>query len=300
MVTMATCPTEHSNVSLTFGIILSLGTIISFIPQYYKIITNGNVKGISHWTQGLNNISSFCAFFGAFMLDYYLFKCCYSNGGCGYLLIPFIQLFMNWICPLINYLIYMNYFKAKNTKEIYKVYGFFAFYVIIFLICSTLTSIVLTAKWYSWQSHATIFGNILNVLSTVVTAFVWIPQILETYRSKDVGSLSLISLGIQTPGSFTIFIYQVAITKSSWYIGIPYLVASIFQGIVLSLGIMYRKRRQSQLKRVYAYYNEDNVDMEFVSDNDMDEDAELITTSDTVHQVYQAYDTLSFNDTNIQ
>lgn len=263
------CPTDYSNTNLVIGIVLVIGTTISYIPQYYKIIINKNVEGISHWTQGLNNISAFCAFFGSFMLDYYVFRCCKLNGKCEYLLMPIIQVLFNWICPLINYIIYIKYFKAHNKKHKYKVYGFFWFYVIIFLICFTLTSIVLSAKWYSWQSHAQLFGKILNILSTIVTAFVWIPQIYETYKSKQIGSLSLLSLAIRTPGSFIIFIYQVILSKSSWYIGIPYLVTSIFQLIVLIMGFVYERKNK---KKSINIYNTDFI-------NDGEEDAILIETA---------------------
>jgi len=269
---MSTCPAEHSNTNLVIGILLISGSIISFIPQYYKIITRKSVSGISHWTQGLTNMSSFCAFFGSFMLDYYLFSCCKDNGGCGYLMMPFIQLLFSWLCPFINYLIYMKYFKSTNISKRRAVYGFFIFYVIVFLISFALTCIVLAARWYSWQNHAILFGNILNILSAIITAFVWIPQIIETYKTKDIGALSLISLAIQTPGSFIIFIFQVFLAKSSWYIGIPYLVTSIFQLVVLVMGIIYNKRNKKKQVLTHEHYNNqvyvDYLDSYYIDSND--------------------------------
>ena len=235
---MVTCPKPHEAANLAFGILIILGTIISFLPQYYKIIKHKSITGINHWTQGLNNISAFCAFFGSFMLDYYLFKCC-KNGNCGNILLPMIQLLFSWACPLINYIIFIRYFTTDNTKEKYKVYGFFSFYVIVFLLCVSLTSVVLVAKWTSWEAHATLFGKILNIVSVCITAFVWLPQIIEIYKSKTVGSLSLISLSIQAPGSLIVFIYQFVANKSSWFIGLPYLVTCALQTGTLGLGYWY-------------------------------------------------------------
>lgn len=279
---MSECPSNHSDANLSFGILLILGSVISFIPQYYKIIKTKSVEGISHWSQGLNNMSSFCAFFGAFMLDYHLFRCCKENGACGYILLPFIQLFFNWLCPLINYLIYIKYFVGKDMYETRNVYRFFGFYVVVFLISFTMTTIVLAANWYSWQEHAILFGAILNMTSTIVTSFVWIPQIIKTYQDKGIGSLSLLSLAIQAPGSFLIFIFQVVLSKSSWYIGFPYLVSSLFQTIILIMGFVYERTKKHHRTIYSAYYDKRMIlknpfDLDD-DDNDV-EDAQLLDLS---------------------
>jgi len=268
----------QSDTGLAVGIILSLGSIISFLPQYYKIIKHGNVDGISHWSQGLNNISAFCAFFGAFMLDYQIFRDCSSNPTCGRDLMPFIQLFFVWICPLVNYIIFIKYFNknyisfsGKRIQEHHKVWGFFAFYVIVFLFCFTMTTIVLVANWESWEEHGILFGRILSILSTVITSFVWIPQIANTWKTKEVGSLSLLSLGIQSIGSFIIFIYQVEISNASWYIGIPYLVSSSFQAFLLVLGLIFNRRKRLRIDQLYAIYHDGDVKLTFLSDDEMEQ-----------------------------
>jgi uncharacterized protein with PQ loop repeat len=264
---MTDCPKPHAAANLTFGILIILGTIISFLPQYYKIIKNRSVTGISHWTQGLNNMSAFCAFFGSFMLDYYLFKCC-KHGHCGNILLPMIQLLFSWVCPLINYVIYIRYFKSNNTKYSYKVYGFFSFYIVIFLVCATLTSVVLVARWSSWEKHAILFGRLLNITSVCITAFVWLPQIIDIYRNKKVGSLSLISLAIQSPGSLIVFIYQFVANKSSWYIGLPYLVTALLQAGTLVMGYIYEKKYKLYHQLPSGNLYDSDTDSTTSNDND--------------------------------
>lgn len=266
---------KESNSGVIIGIFLILGSIISYLPQYYKIIKNKHVNGISHWTQGLSNISCFSAFLGAFMLDYHIFKECPHDKYCGRDLVPFSQLLFVWLCPLINYIIFILYYSCPNyvqttlcnIKEKTLVYGFFWFYIIIIIGCFMLTTIVLVANWESWKKHGLLFGEILNVLSSIITVFVWIPQIYKTYKEKNIGSLSLISLGIQTPGSFIIFIFQVVISKASWYIGLPYLITGIFQIIILTFGIYYERNKKKFFHNLNILPKEYNSDNDFTPDN---------------------------------
>lgn len=278
---------HESNIGFAIGILLIIGLIISFIPQYYKIIKTQSVEGISHWSQGLNNISSFCALFGAFMLDYNIFSSCHNNIYCGRDMVPFIQLLFIWICLLINYILFIKYYNNTydyNKYEARYVYGFFIFYVIIFLGCVTLTTIVLVANWEKWKSYGVLFGDILNILSSLITAFVWVPQIITTIRLKHIGSLSLISLAIQVPGTLLTFIFQVYISKLSWFIGAPYLVSFIFQLSLLILGIIYELKKRKLLANLYYLY-----------DNDEEEATQLILIKDNVitpNPTYNEYNSL--------
>lgn len=292
---------KESDTGVVIGVLLMLGSIVSYLPQYYKIIKNKNVNGISHWSQGLNNISCFCAFFGAFMFDYHIFRDCPKDKYCNRDLIPFFQLLFVWLCPLINYVIFIKYyhcpsykkskvyycpsFKKSNTHFIeiesrYFVYGFFWFYVLIFLGCCLMTSIVLVGNWKNWKNHGLLFGKILNSLSSLITAFVWIPQIYKTVKEKTVGSLSLLSLAIQAPGTFMIFIFQVVISHSSWFIGLPYLITSIFQTAIFGFGYYYERKRIIDADKLFALYDGD-INYEYESDN------ELLNTP-----IYPDYDTL--------
>jgi uncharacterized protein with PQ loop repeat len=255
---------KESTFGLVVGILLIIGTIASFIPQYVKIIRNKSVDGLNHWTQGLGNISAFCALFGAFMLDFEILKHCEDNKYCGRNLLPFIQLFFTWLCPLITYIIFIKYYSSnyyiilftKKIKQNNIVYGFFSFYAIVFLFCVTMTSVVLWLKWESWKKHGILFGQILSIISAIVTSFVWIPQIITTCKEQSIGSLSLLSLLIQAPGSIVIFVFQVIVSKSSWYIGLPYIFAGILQTVLLIMGYLFERRNKIKRNRLLAIYND--------------------------------------------
>lgn len=277
---------HESDVGLGIGIFLIIGLVVSFIPQYYKIISSKSVEGISHWSQGLNNISCFCALFGAFMLDYHVFSNCHNDPYCGRDLIPFTQLLFIWICLFINYILFIKYYNSTfehSIKEALLVYGFFSFYIFVFIICIGLTTLVLAANWENWEKHGKLFGSVLNIMSSMITTVVWVPQIITTINLRHIGSLSLLSLLIQAPGSLFTFIFQVYISKSSWFVGAPYLVCFIFQLTLLTLGFIFEYRKKKKRGDIYKLYATD------------DEDTNLILVQDemlTSNQTYDAYEQL--------
>lgn len=282
---------KESTSGVVIGILLIFGSIISYLPQYYKIIKNKHVNGISHWSLGLNNISSFCAFFGAFMLDYHIFRDCPHDDYCNRNLVPFFQLMVVWLCPLVNYIIFIRYYyspmhsksRTCGIRNRTLVYSFFGFYVLIFLCCFVLTTIVLVANWTSWKNNGLTFGKMLNVLSSLITAFVWIPQIYKTYKEKNVGSLSLLAIGIQAPGTFLIFIFQVVLSGASWFIGFPYLVTSLFQFLLFGMGFYFEHNRSKQTDLLFSLY-EDGIDYKFD-----DEDEHLIVPPSDDENPFESY-----------
>lgn len=305
---------KESNVGFGLGIFLILGVVISFLPQYYKIIKTKSVEGISHWSLGLNNISCFCALFGSFMLDYYILNDCYKDTFCGRNIVPFLQLILIWLCMLIYYILYivyynrteteiyttegflfMNYKFSKIKREAYYVYGFFAFYITVFLGAVSLTSVVLIANWENWEKHGILFGDMLNILAAMITSFFWIPQIYETWKKQDIGALSLATLVMQTPGSLLTFLFQVLISHSSWFIGAPYLISFILQTILLTMGIIFEYNKQKNNTNISALYEDEDETTTLLTDV-----IELNPSINrmTVNPLYFEYDDTSYDSSN--
>ena len=62
------------------GVVLCIGGIISYAPQYYAIIKTKQSKGISELSLLLLNIGSFCLTTNSFILNWWKFKCYNSSG----------------------------------------------------------------------------------------------------------------------------------------------------------------------------------------------------------------------------
>jgi uncharacterized protein with PQ loop repeat len=69
------------------------------------------------------------------------------------------------------------------------------------------------------------WATFLGVLSTVLAAFQYLPQIFHTARRKLVGSLSIPMMCIQTPGSF-VFVFSLVMREGvNWTTWGTYLIS---------------------------------------------------------------------------
>lgn len=89
-------------------------------------------------------------------------------------------------------------------------------------------------------SYLGAWANILGIVSAVLAAIQYIPQIWMTYRLKHAGSLSIPMMCVQTPGGF-LFAASLGARLgwagwSSWGV---YVLTAIMQGIVLCMALSY-------------------------------------------------------------
>lgn len=95
--------------------------------------------------------------------------------------------------------------------------------------------------------HLIKWAEILGVMATVFGAIQYLPQIWTTYCERDVGSLSIPMMLIQTPGSF-LFATSLAMRLgikgwSSWGL---FLVTGTLQGGLLTMGIIFEIRKRQK------------------------------------------------------
>lgn len=84
------------------------------------------------------------------------------------------------------------------------------------------------------------WASLLGVLSTILAAIQYFPQIYTTFRLKAVGSLSIPMMCIQTPGSFVWAASLAArLGRSGWSAWGIYLVTGCLQGTLLCMGIFF-------------------------------------------------------------
>ncbi|KAI9630485.1 hypothetical protein KEM48_013981 [Puccinia striiformis f. sp. tritici PST-130] len=90
-----------------------------------------------------------------------------------------------------------------------------------------------------------IWASASGILSLILAACQYLPQIKKTWNLRLVGSLSIPMMIIQTPGSF-LFVYSLAIRPGlNWTTWIVYLVTGILQGVLLVLCIFWKIKQQA-------------------------------------------------------
>lgn len=115
-----------------------------------------------------------------------------------------------------------------------------------------LCNILLTSRY---EDALQWYANGLGLGATALAIVQFLPQIYTTYTLKSVGSLSLLTMCIQTPGSYVWAASLAArLGWAGWSIWGLFCVTGTLQGIILTLGIIYelRERRERREAEILA------------------------------------------------
>ena len=85
-------------------------------------------------------------------------------------------------------------------------------------------------------------GQIFNILASILSVAMWIPQLYTSYKIKKEGSLSLIALFIHCIGCILTVIYQVILSKQDFTVGLPYLLGAILELFVIIVCVYYKNK----------------------------------------------------------
>jgi len=124
----------------------------------------------------------------------------------------------------------------------YTKYRYYTKLYIYIMSISGFISLILLASYQPENNIIHNLGDVFNIMSAIFCIIQWTPQIYETYKCKGIGSLSLLTLSMQTPGSFIIFVYQYVINKSRFSVGGPFLVSGVQMLILTCMGFYYEYR----------------------------------------------------------
>ncbi|GAF98614.1 unnamed protein product, partial [marine sediment metagenome] len=236
---------QISKAGIAIGIILCLGGIASYIPQFYTIFKLREVNGISEMSILILNLGFLCLTMNSVIFNWDILSHCFKDTNwlvCNAKLLAFYQICISWLMVVIFYLIFI-YFKIKSRKDrifhgLIYIISYFAF---------TLLLVGLIAGDYALEDSSKhqhhvfyIIGNILGYTSAFCNSIVWIPQIVSLIKTKSGGNLSLPMFILQTPGNLVIIIFQAVLYHQSVSTWITYVITLVEQLTILILLIYYR------------------------------------------------------------
>jgi len=245
------------------GSILIVGVIVSYIPQYIKILQNKSSKGISYLAVYLSNVSTASNTLNVVLERYNVFACCgmfpfaYE---CISTLLPLIQISLGFLNCFPLFILVLLYFpeedeEPKNAKPLvfsahkqkkYASYLFISVIVINVLILPVV-GFALLFKYGATSTISLDYAFAIGVISSVGSVLHWAPQIWKTFRAKDPGSLSILMLLLQAPGSFLVVIFQFEYHESITTL-FPYLLTGIQQILLLIECIVFELRKRWKAK----------------------------------------------------
>jgi len=139
----------------------------------------------------------------------------------------------------------------------------FIIYILFCLILFPGISVLLYSIYGGSDSSPTIkFAFSLGILSTVCNVLQYTPQIIKTLFEKEVGSLSIVMLLLQAPGSFMVVVFQGVLYKENVSTWLPFFITGIQQVILLTICIVFelRKRRQAKSIETQPLLDPENLD----------------------------------------
>ena len=223
-------------ISQIIGWLLISGTIISYIPQYYRIYRYKSSKGISEWMLIYGGLSCMYNVFGTFESERdKLNNCNY----CYKVLLPLVQLTIPWICGLIFYATFIIFYRGDD--EISNIRRRLIIFILVNII-----SVILVVLW-NLMSNNNVIADVLSIISSVFSIIMWMPQIRTTHKTGEQGSLSVISLLVHAVGCLITVIYQCYFNNVSILVIASYIISFLLEMYIVVICIYFnRKTRKFQ------------------------------------------------------
>lgn len=231
-----------SKINFAFLVLITIGIIVSYLPQYRRIYIKKTSEGLSTNFLFLGSCSSIFTLTNIILVSSKARHCCYIGAlnffNCLNSQLNLIQIGIQCTCAILILVVVLlqTRYSIKQDKDEYArivtVGKFVALHGIISII-EVFTGL------YTNRTILLTIAQINGLLSALLTMMKYVPQITTTYRLKHPGTLSIGMMCIQTPGGF-IFTMTLFFTKGShWSSWVSYLVAALLQGTLLLLCIYY-------------------------------------------------------------
>lgn len=257
---------------LVFGFIYLSMIFITYMFQYFNILKNKNVEGISHRTMIIGNISSICTLVNSLIFFFSIFKKCNDIGyiNCINSSLGLYQIICQFICYIILYLLFSIYrpsispnennnqeirsilddvetgYQNKENISIYKrpaVLSFLCSLCFDIILLSITISLLSTNDWNGNIDNNIInFAKAMGIIGSISVVIQYLPQIQRLYINKNPGSVSKITYIFLAIGNIICFSYLISEPYSDVTTWISYLIAFVLQLFIFLQIIYYEKR----------------------------------------------------------
>jgi len=266
---IAECIPAHDYFTDVLTAVLSVGIIVSYLPQHYRIISNKSSEGFSPWFLLLGSTASASGLLNMIVMQWGVLKCCnvYSTSDCLETVGGVIQVGFQWALFCVTQVLYIVYFpshlkyaivpsprdgeplKTTLKSSSWSLSITLSWVVLIHIILITFISFILISTSPSDPSGTVrstqleLWATFLGVSSAIFAALQYAPQIVHTYRLKLVGALSIPMMLMQTPGGFAMTLSIILRPGTNWTSWAQFLVAAVMQGFLLVMCITWKTRQ---------------------------------------------------------
>ncbi|CAL5983483.1 PQ_loop repeat-containing protein [Hexamita inflata] len=227
--------------TILMGVVLIIGSFLSFTPQIIKLFKLKNTEGLSFQMLHLAQYNQWSLLVNFFMSQFpQVMSCGNTFWKCFANITPQINsilCFLGFFIPFLQYLYYQfreqGYSKSLQQNLICAL----VFFIYMFV---TLPGFILSGLFYSvCDSTFKTFTFIFAFISMCCACVQWIPQIIKTYKLKAVGSFSVMGQCINVPGQ-VISLITLIMSNNGWTTWITNIAQLIMQSVLLVLLLRYQ------------------------------------------------------------
>lgn len=289
--------------NLLFTIFFTLGLLVIYMPQYWKMFNMKSSYGFHQLFMFLGHMASYLSCLNSFIYYINNWWNCHGSLECTESFFGFGLIVFQWLLFWVFYAMFLLYHPQDRsdivvssgcggifqTRRMAVAFFIMSHFMMVFSLGMTL-GLLGKARWHENEQDAglMVWSGILELTILVMFLAHYIPQIYETYRLKKVGSLSLVTLGMMCPGTFLWTAYlafqpsltnngesnahqvETGLMKSQVMVWLPYLIVGFMQFFLLIIGIYY-ERYQKKLNRYYLDLKFDNEKDSLLLNGNLDE-----------------------------
>ncbi|KAJ3098516.1 hypothetical protein HDU96_011056 [Phlyctochytrium bullatum] len=226
---------------LSMGVFIITGLLVSYLPQFRKIIVSKSSAGLSVWFLFLGSLGNMGLVTVATIqqANQIPLVSCFANT------LGFTQIFVQFSC--FHYLIFLYYAyypyrptsngaaalpdpeRQLNNRVLKLILAWLVVNAFL-LVTSLVTRDALLV---------TVTTGVLGSIALGTTFVMYLPQLWKTIQDRSPGAVSIAMLAMQCPGNF-ILVYSLTLQPGTdWTTWVAFLASGIFQLILLSLCVFF-------------------------------------------------------------
>lgn len=275
--------------NLIISIIIAVGIVGSYLPQHLRIYRRRSSDGLSPFFLLLGVTSCTNSLINIAVLQWNVLRCCseLSAGVCAANSLGVIQLLLQWAMFAVTLVLFLYYFPRpsyfpqsgtrtpvakpipRHTSLSWNLSVAVSMIALVHLVTFTAVSLSFLRR-SATREKAILWANWLGGSAMILSGLQYLPQIYTTFRRGTVGSLSILTLSLQAPGSF-VFAYSISqrpgIRWSSWVL---FVVTGCLQAVLVGICLYFQARdklhwgERRQIRREQLQHQYDNEEDERV------------------------------------
>jgi len=262
--------------------IICIGMIVSYIPQYLRILSLRNSFGFSPNFFLLGSIGVVSTLSNLILLQFYVILDCFIHNNdpieCIANLFGIIEIFIQFFCFFFLFLLFLWFFPQPSSettdndssdrlddlvnnemKSIWEKSKVNTFYSLIYTTGSVL--LVSISLIYSSAESNTKIALVYGLISTFCGILQFFPQLVYTILTRKIGSLSIGTMLLQVPGSFILVFSLYSTPGSNWTSYVSYLISGLLQATLLTVCIYLSRVQDGHgTEEEELLHNDDAID----------------------------------------